>query len=276
MNKWIALAVITCLLLSLGSLAFADESYDEYWIESQGKQIYGRLYTPEGAVGPCPTVILSHGFGSTWEEAKLYIPRFLDCGVSCYVFDFPGGAMKNQSDGDFLDMSVMTEKQHLLDIIDTISAHPMVDKLMLAGFSQGGAVTGLAAVDRADKIVGEILFYPALCISDMGHEAYLNKEDIPDAPKAFWQTVGKRYYEDVWDIDLVEEVTRYDGQVLMFHGTNDPAVNHVYSVRACEKFHHANLILLSRISHGFGETTVERIFPNIITFMEQIGLIGAE
>lgn len=47
MNKWIALAVITCLLLSLGSLAFADESYDEYWIESQGKQIYGRLYTPE-------------------------------------------------------------------------------------------------------------------------------------------------------------------------------------------------------------------------------------
>ena len=67
MNKWIALAVITCLLLSLGSLAFADESYDEYWIESQGKQIYGRLYTPEGAVGPCPTVILSHGFGSTWE-----------------------------------------------------------------------------------------------------------------------------------------------------------------------------------------------------------------
>lgn len=273
MNKLVTLLLSVVLLFTCSLPALAEDGFQEHWIESQGKKIYGRLYTPEGAEGPCPIVILSHGFGGTWKDSELYIPHFLECGVACYVFDFPGGAAKNQSEGSFTDMSVMTEKQHLLDIIDDISAHPMVSKIMLAGFSQGGAVTGLAAVERADKILGEILFYPALCISDMGHDTYGSKENIPDDPKAFWQTVGKRYYEDVWDVDLTEAVTQYDGQVLLFHGTNDPAVNHSYSVRACEKFHHANLILLSRISHGFGKTTVDRIFPNIITFMEQIGLI---
>ncbi len=278
MRKTLVLFLSVILLLSAFSAvpvfsACAEDAFEEYCIESNGMRIYGRLYIPEGAEGPCPAVILSHGFGGTWEDSSLYIPRFLACGVSCYVFDFPGGAAKNQSDGSFTDMSVMTEKEHLLNIIDNISAHPMVSSLMLAGFSQGGVVTGLAAAERADKILGEILFYPALCISDMGHEAYGSVENIPEDPKAFWQTVGRRYYADVWDMDLTASVTAYEDQVLMFHGTNDPAVHHSYSVRACELFKHSNLILLSRGTHGFSEKTVNRIFPNIITFMEQIGLI---
>lgn len=99
--------------------------------------------------------------------------------MACYVFDFPGGAPKNQSDSDFLQMSVLTEKQHLLDIIDSVSGMPDVGSIMLAGFSQGDVVTGLAVVERADRILGEVLFYPALCISDNGHREYGEKENFP-------------------------------------------------------------------------------------------------
>ena len=273
MKRMASLLIAALLLLLACSLALGDETYQEHWIESQGQRIYGRLYIPDGAEGPCPAVILSHGFGGTWEDSALYIPLFLEQGVICYAFDFPGGAPQNRSDGSFLEMSVLTEKQNLLDIIDDICELPMVDKLMLVGFSQGGVVTGLTAVERADKIAGEVLFYPALCISDNGHEAYGSRENIPDDPTAFWQTVGRIYYEDVWDLDLTALVTQYDGEVLMFHGTNDPAVHHSYSVKAAELFHHAKLVLLSRITHGFGKTTVERIFPDIVDFMERIELI---
>ena len=270
----IALLALITLLLPLA--AECEEGYEEHPMVSEGLKVYGRFYTPEGTEGPWPTVILSHGFGGTWEESKLYIPLFLERGVACYVFDFPGGAAKNQSEGSFLEMSVLTEKQHLLNIIDEVCAMPQVDKVMLLGFSQGGVVTGLAAVERAEQIVGEVLFYPALCISDDGHAAYGEKENIPDDPKAFWQTVGRIYFEDVWDLDLTGMVTAYDGPVLMFHGTNDPAVNHSYSVRAVELFHHGELVLLSRIGHGFAQQTVNRVFPEIVRFMNAVGLTGVK
>lgn len=86
--------------------------------------------------------------------------------------------------------------------------------------------------------------------------------------------MGRIYYEDVWDLDLTELVTQYDGPVLMFHGTNDSAVNHSYSVRAVEKFPKGELVLLSRIGHGFARQTVNRVFPEIVRFMDAIGLTG--
>ncbi|MBQ7678666.1 MAG: alpha/beta hydrolase, partial [Butyrivibrio sp.] len=176
--KRILATLLALIILLLPLAAAADEPrYEEHPMVSDGLKVYGRFYAPEGTEGPWPTVILSHGFGSTWEESKLYIPLFLEQGVACYVFDFPGGAAKNRSEGSFLEMSVMTEKRHLLNIIDEVCAMPQVGKVMLLGFSQGGVVTGLAAVERAEQIVGEVLFYPALCISDDGHAAYGEKEN---------------------------------------------------------------------------------------------------
>ena len=172
MKKALVFLMMTAALLFICLSASGESAYEEHWIDSQDLSIYGRLYLPEQMGETCPMVILSHGFGGTWEDSKLYIPRFLEAGVGCYAFDFPGGAPKNKSGGSFTEMSVLTEKQALLDVIDAVAELLTTGKILLAGFSQGGVVTGLAAVERADVIAGEILFYPALCISDDGHKAY--------------------------------------------------------------------------------------------------------
>lgn len=58
-------------------------------------------------------------------------------GFTVFMFDFCGGGLLSKSDGKFIDMSIDTEKQDLLCVIDYVSSLGYVDvtKLILIGES---------------------------------------------------------------------------------------------------------------------------------------------
>ena len=233
------------------------------WTSNGDYNIYGEFYYPEDfdASQTYPTIIMSHGLSMTHEiyESAEWAAETASRGYVCYIFDFCGGAPDNYSDGDYYEMSVMTEKSDLDSIIDFVQSFDWcdTDNLFLMGQSQGGMVSALEAADRNEEIAGMILLYPAFCIVDNLHLTYETADDIPeDTVEVFNGTLGSVYATDVYDLDVMEYISGYTGDVLLIHGLNDTTVPYTYSVQALEEAYadsSSELLLISGSSsvHAF-------------------------
>lgn len=223
-------------------------------IPVNGKNIYGELLLPEGISGKLPTVICSHGYGSSYKLCKLTIGKGLAMsGYAAYCFDFYGGSKKSKSGGSMLEMSIMTEKEELLAVIDYIKKLDVVDaeNLYLFGESQGGMVSGITAVDRAADLKAMVLYYPAFGIPDDAHKKFADKEAIPEQTEAFNLPISRKYYLDAWDLDVFSYIATFEKPVFVIHGDADTVVDVSYGRRAAEVYKNAEYMELPGEIHGF-------------------------
>lgn len=138
----------------------------ELAFERDGMQIYGNLYLPQSEDEQYPTAIIGHGFGSSYSYmAPPYAAILAENGIASYVFNFCGGSPDIRSDGDPLQMSVLTECEDMEAVLEGIQVYRFVDRenIFLMGESQGGLVAALLAVSKPEDVRGLALLYPALC-----------------------------------------------------------------------------------------------------------------
>ena len=128
--------------------------------------IYGVVHIPSGTEERMPVVIMSHELGATLDRVKGYGEALTKEGYVTVCFDFSGGGWESRSDGEMLDMSVLTEKADLEAVLEEVKQWDFVDtgSIYLMGNSQGGFVTALTAAEHREEIRAVILIYPALCI----------------------------------------------------------------------------------------------------------------
>lgn len=221
-------------------------------LTNDGKKIYGVAYVPDDIEGEIPTVIMSHGYGANADTWKETAESFAMSGIACFAYDFCGGNDLGRSDGSMAEMSIMTEKEDLLHVIEQIKKEDFVDKsrLFLMGESQGGLVSAIAAAEVTDEIAGLILYYPAFGI-EAGAKEYASVDEIPEKIKLMRHTVGKIYYEDMYDFDTYETIAGYTGRVLIIHGTSDPIIDISASEKAQEVYENVTFIPLKGEQHGF-------------------------
>ena len=240
-------------------------------IKANGRTIYGEILLPEGKEGPLATVICSHGFGSSYTlcESMAGMP-LASQGYAAVCCDFCGGSKKTKSDLTMMDMSIFTEKEDLLAIIDYVKQQEFVDpdNLFLLGESQGGMVSAITAVERMDDLKAMILYYPAFCIPDMAHERFEKKEDITEVCDAFGLKISRKYYEDVWDLDIYDEIARFDKPVLIMHGDKDQTVPHKYGKEGAAAYPDAEFITFPGEVHGWTGKGKIRAFQNSLKFLE--------
>ena len=193
-------------------------------IESQGCRLRGFILRPEGA-GRFPAVIVSHGFGSCTRDTKKYARVFVDEGYAAVCFDFCMSG-SGKSSGSSLGMSVLTEKVDLLNVLDYVKTLDFVDveHITLAGCSQGGFVSALAAVECEAEIERLIMYYPALCIPDDARRgqmitAKFDPDHVPDQFRALFVKLSFKYVLDVKGMDPFQEICRFQKPVLNVHGT---------------------------------------------------------
>ena len=233
------------------------------WCTNGDYNIYGEFYYPEDfdESQSYPVIIMSHGLAVThtiYESAE-WTSSAASRGYVCYIFDFCGGAESNYSDGDFLEMSTLTEKDDLDSVIDFVKSFEWCDEdnLFLMGQSKGGLVSAMEAADRNDEIAGLILLYPGFGEVDRLHETYPTYEDIPEDTIEFLdRTLGRIYATDIYDLDIMEYISGYTGDVLLIHGINDVTVPYTYSVQALTEAYadsESELVLISGSSavHAF-------------------------
>ena len=273
------LALVFCLSVLPAALAddtAADPTIEEgYTVEGEGYtsvvswckngdlNIYGVFYYPEGfdPAQTYPTVIMSHGLGSTAQmvERAKWPQAALAEGFVVYAFDFCGGSRNSKSDKTFFEMSVMTEVSDLNAVMDFVMSQPYVDtdNLFLLGQSQGGFVSAMTAAGRAEEVKAMVLIYPALCLVDDLHEFIPDLSEVTgDTVETAMGTLGAVYALDAYDIDVMGTIAGYTGDVLIIHGLNDKTVPYSYSLEAvstayAESASELVLITGKKSVHGF-------------------------
>ncbi len=221
-----------------------------------GMTIRGLYFHPQGQ--SLPIAIVSHGFMANYRTTKGYAQWFAGHGYAAFCFDFNGGGLMGKSDRDTTKMTIFTEEQDLKAVIAYASSLPETDegRITLMGCSQGGVVSALTAADLQEEIERLILFYPALCIPDDARagKMMLAKFDPQNIPETFFcgpMRLGRDYAASVLEIDLIAEISRYTGRVLIVHGTADRIVHYRYSQQAQAAYPNAVLKLIPQGQHGF-------------------------
>lgn len=237
--------------------------------------IDGTFYLPD--IEKPPVAIISHGLGGTRLDVERCAEILAGSGIAAYIFDYCGGGPESRSDGSMLDMSVLTEKADLNAVLDGIKKLPAVNSgnIFLVGGSQGGFVSAMVARDRPDEIRALVLYFPAFVIPDEARKLFPSFSQISDTTELFGLvTVGRRYVEDVYNMDAYKEITPYNHDVLIFHGDKDLLVPVSYSERALKEYASAKLVIVKGSGHAFyrgnkpSESDIERTSRKTAAFIE--------
>ena len=241
-----------------------DITIVELKIPNGSRTVYGNLYAPT-ASGKYPAMIVSHGYNDTNEYFAKECSYIAQHGYVAYAFDFCGGSVNSKSTGSSTDMTITSEKEDLLAVLDYIKALDNVDSnnVVLLGGSQGGLVSSLAAAERADEVKALAMYFPAFCIHDDWAKKYKTPEDAPEQFDFWGLTLGRGFVEDVQTLDVFGTIGNFKGDVLILHGDKDAIVPYSYSERAVEAYENAELIKMPCEGHGFsmqgGQTAKEKV-----------------
>lgn len=219
-----------------------------FTIQSEGNDLQGIILRPGEAVGPNRAVIICHGFDSSMRVTRKYAPIFTELGYTVVIFDFTR-AGSGTSGGDSRTMSVLTEKQDLLNVLDYVRTIRSIDSrhITLSGCSQGGFVAALAAGAEPDLVEHLVLFYPGFNIPHLARFGYLpdakvDPYNIPDTFRARKITLGRVYMTDAMELDPWKQIRPFQKPVIIVHGKEDEAVDVRYSELAAKEYQDCTLI----------------------------------
>lgn len=210
----------------------------EFSCKRDALTIRGYEYRIEG--DNLPIAIVSHGFMANLGTVKHYARLLASLGYAAFCFDFCGGCVTlGKSDGRTTEMSVFTEVEDLLSVIEYAKGLSYTDasRITLMGCSQGGFVSAITASRLKDEVEDLILFFPALCIPDDARRGQLmmakfDPNNVPEIFRCGPMKLGRRYATDVLNLDPFELIKDHCGDVMIVHGTADRIVDIDYSRRA--------------------------------------------
>lgn len=244
---------------------------EELWCERDGMHIYGVVYRPQGIEGKMPAVVFSHGFGGSHNTGTQYARRLAARGYVVYCFDFCGATASSRSDGNTTDMSIFSEESDLKAVVNTIKSQDYVDtlQLYLMGTSQGGMVSAMTAAELSADIKAVVLLYPALCIADNAKEWFGTKGNIPETYNLWGVTLGRAYFERLFDFDTYGYISRYTRPVLIVHGNDDDIVPVSYAERAAAVYKDSELHIIDGAGHGFYGNDFEQTVAWTLDFLDR-------
>jgi len=183
-----------------------------------------------------------------------------------------GGGYSSKSKGKTTEMSLISEANDIETVFKHVQQWDFIDndRIILLGTSQGGAASAVAASNLQNDLAGLIMLYPALLIPDVAHE-YNSLSEIPDM-QLFngWIELGKCYFEDVWNMDIFKQISKYKKDVLIIHGTSDNIVPYSYSVKANESYKNSELKLIDGAGHGFNGSKFRQCMGYINDYINNV------
>ncbi|MDO5344879.1 MAG: alpha/beta fold hydrolase [Lachnospiraceae bacterium] len=246
-----------------------------YSCKRNGFVIRGMEYKAEKNTGI--PVIMSHAFLMNQKVMKKYAVELARQGYVVFTYDFCGGAIFSKSDGDFSDMTIDTEKEDLICVINYVKTLNDIDirRLILFGASQGGFVSCLVAAELKEKIDKLVLIYPAFCIPDDAKKGKMmtiefDPENIEQTFKRKMFKLSPEYPKSAIRIDIYEEIKKISCPMLIIHGDQDKIVDLGYAQKALEtsKNERSDLKIIEGAGHGFNrkqfKTAMKYVFDYFI------------
>ena len=237
-------------------------------IELKARHYFSNISTNKKS----PAIIISHEFGTNMFSTARYLYKL---GYHVFIFDFSGSVSGFSKGRKSTEMSVLTEKDDLLAVINYVKSLEIVDndKIILGGCSQGGLVTALVASDLKESIEKIFLLYPAFSIPDdtkrgsiLGKKIDLNS--IPTSFRTIYVKLGMKYLNDALSLGPWEQIKDYTGSVLISHGDKDSIVDVNYAIKAHKIYRNSVLQLINNGRHLYLFSAKKRALQGIKEFLE--------
>ncbi|HQQ56043.1 MAG TPA: alpha/beta fold hydrolase [Mesotoga sp.] len=190
----------------------------------EGNRIFGIFELPESG-DSFPVVVMLHGFTgehivSTFKYPRLS-RRLVESGVATVRFDFRGSG---DSEGEFCDMSPLTELRDALEIVALVKEKSCFNgKLALIGYSMGGMVASLLA-GREREFDAVLLWSPVI----MNGEFFSREEYSFSSNEKYKDILGLKlghgFQKDGLSVDAAAELANYRGPLMIIHGSEDESV----------------------------------------------------
>ncbi len=225
---------------------------------------------PEGE-GSFPIVIFSHGYNGCMTDFDSVRNLLRENGIASAALTFSGGSTRDESGFPSTSMTLETEKEDLLSLIEWAENQKEIDnsKLFLFGGSMGGLVSCLALAEAKNRIRALILLFPALCIVDDWNDRFKNTDDIPEE-MMFWNLkLGKNFFMSMRNMDVYRILSDFAVNTLIFHGDKDPIVPLRYSEKAEKTILNAKLIVFEGEGHGFTSESNQRMDEITLAFVKE-------
>lgn len=270
-GAWVVNGIVQTRNLTVDLNRHHEVETREQHVDNNGADIYGVLHIPSDRSGTMPLVIMSHGLGGTADSMTEYADALSKMRVAVYRYDFRGGGENSRSEGATTEMSPLTEVTDLEAVIEAAKTWDFVDwdNVFLMGNSQGGLVSALTAPKYQEDIKAEILFYPAFVARDNARNMYTSLDEVPESEWFNWLTLGKKYYEDVWDLDAYAQADSFAGDVLLVHGDADVVVPVSYSERLAGELANVEYHVIPGAGHGFHGEDFDTAVAYIKAFLER-------
>jgi uncharacterized protein len=210
---------------------------------NQGQKIVGTWTIPGGANGPFPTVLMLHGFGSTRQELPINNTKetmfsrtarvLAEQGYASLRIDFRGSG---ESEGAWPDTTFSSQISDARAAIAFLAAQSQVDvkRLAVLGMSQGGLVAATTVATEArvkSLILWSPVAIPAQTFGDLFGKNNVAKglasKGQPITFKLPWgaeTTLKTGFFEDMFNINPVAEITKYRRPMLVVVGLKDTTV----------------------------------------------------
>lgn len=238
-------------------------------VAHHGRQADGIFYASQEE-GRYPVVVFSHGYNGHQSDFDWTARYLAERGICSFSHTFCGGSTRDESGMPTTEMTIFTEKEDLLAVIDFVKQLEQVDaeRIFVFGGSQGGLVTALAAEEIPEELRGMILLFPAFCIADDWNKRFPKEEDIPEAEVLWDMKLGRVFFESLRGFEVFEHVGKYAKNILVMHGDLDPIVALGYSERIVNAYPHVQLEVFKGEGHGFTPKGNERMTELLYEFVK--------
>ena len=239
-------------------------------IPHHGRSVHAVLYLPESAA-PVPAVLMSHGYNGCKTDFDHGARRLAENGVAALCYTFCGGSTRDESGFPSTSMTLLTEQEDALALLDYLRSHPAInaEKVFLFGGSMGGIVSVLASQARPEDVAGLGLLFPALCIPENWTERYATDEEIPQSIEFWGLTLGKGFVTSLRGMDVFAKMPEYSKPVIIFQGAKDPIATLGHSERAASLYPDAELVVYPEEAHGFRPEADADVFRRLLAFVQK-------
>lgn len=218
--------------------------------------------------------ILMHGFQGNrgYEPGKLLYDvshKLNDAGLPTIRFDFAGCG---KSDGDFADMTVLSEILDGMAIIDFVRTKVGAKKIYLVGHSQGGVVASMLAAYYRDVIAKLVLLAPAATLKDdaLAGECQGAKYDpnhVPLQVAVHGQNVNGQYFRTAQLLPIYETAQHFAGPALIIHGEDDQVVSPMAAKKYNVILQNSCLYLMAGEGHLLEGPKLSVILQTVVDFL---------
>ena len=238
-------------------------------ISHHGRTVHGVFRVPEGD-GPFPAVLMSHGYNGCMTDFDATAECLAAGGIASVAYTFCGGSTRDTSGFPSTQMTLFTEREDAIALLDWLEGNPLIDarRVFLFGGSMGGLVSVLAAAERPGDVAGLALLFPALCVPDNWRERFPKTEDIPETMD-FWNLMlGRVFFTAMRDLDVFSLLPALELPTVIFQGDQDAIVPLADSERAEKLFPNARLHVFPGEGHGFSPASGKQVDALLRDFVQ--------